>query len=124
MSLLLLSQVQVNQKNTDVCLILADAKVPIAEVVGLSAQAKVALAFKESVHNYRAFDKLDRYIIGPTRGYIKDVLEDREVGSHIERSKILGAWSMIMITGVAIARGSHGSSAKNHERSGTLAGGV
>lgn len=101
-----------------------DAKVPIAEVAGLSAQAKAALAFKQSVHNYRAFNKLDRYIIGPTRGYIKDVLEDKEVESHIETSKTLGAWSIIMITGVAIARGSQGSSSENYGRSGTLGGGV
>jgi len=116
--------VKVNQNITDLYPNLADVKVPITEVAGLSAQAKVALAFKESVHNYRAFDRLDRYIIGPTRGYIKDKLEDKEVKSHIERSKTLGAWSIIMITGIAIARGSQGSSSENHGRSGTLGGGV
>ncbi|KAF2120731.1 hypothetical protein BDV96DRAFT_274295 [Lophiotrema nucula] len=103
----------------------ADAQVPIAELVGLSAQAKATLAFKESVQNYRAFDKLDRYIILPTRGYIKEVLEDEEVQSHIDRSKsTLGAWSILMVTGVAIARGSHGSSSEIHERSGTIGGGA
>jgi len=103
----------------------ADASVPIAQVAGLSAQAKAALAFKESVQNYRAFDRLDRYIILPTRGYIRDVLEDDEVQAQIERSKsVLGAWSLVMITGVAIARGSHGKNSETHEKSGTLGGGV
>ncbi|KAF2849634.1 hypothetical protein T440DRAFT_479816 [Plenodomus tracheiphilus IPT5] len=103
----------------------ADASVPIAEAVGLSVHAKAALAFKNTVQNYRMFDKLDRYIILPTRGYIEDILEDDEVQSHIQRSKsTLGAWSLLLVTGVAVARGSHGSSSDNHERSATVGGGA
>jgi hypothetical protein len=108
----------------DWCLYTADVRVPIAEMANMSADAKAALAFRESTHDYRAFDRLDRYTILPTRGFIEGVLKSKEVESHIEKSTWLGAWSIVMITGVAIARGSRGSSSQNHGTSGALGGGV
>ncbi|KAI5460177.1 hypothetical protein BGZ63DRAFT_389634 [Mariannaea sp. PMI_226] len=98
-----------------------DGDIPIAQLVGLSAHAKAALAFQHTVQRYRCFDRLDRYIILPTRSYIADVLDDPQVQDHIHnRSKnrktlgdFLGAWKIYMVTGVTIARGSRGGSSES-----------
>jgi hypothetical protein len=81
---------------------------PIGAATGITAQASAALAFQKSVENYRIFHKLDRYIFEPTRAYITKALDHKEVTDHLSRHTQFGSWSLYMITGIAVARGSRG----------------
>lgn len=100
----------------------ANADAPVAAAVGVTAKANVGVAFEKSVKNHREFERLDRYIILPNRGYVKAALEDAEVKEHVEASKRLGAWKVFLITGVMVARGSRGGVERSRGRS--LEGGV
>lgn len=102
----------------------ADINIPFAEVVGITAQARAALAFQKLIQNHRSFEKLDRYIILPTRSYIDGVLKNADVEDYIQRNKRLGAWSVFMITGVTIARGSHGSTSESTKKSAETSAGL
>lgn len=102
----------------------ADVSAPVAQVVGLTVQANASLAFQRTVQRYRTFDRLDRYIILPTRNYIAESLDGAQVAEYIEQKKFLGSWKVYMITGLTIARGSRGGASELRGKSGSVGTGL
>ncbi|KAA8632929.1 hypothetical protein SMACR_02073 [Sordaria macrospora] len=80
---------------------LAGAVIPGAELgVGVGA------AFSKSVGNYWEFDRLERYIVQPTRSYVQRCIERDDVKRWIAKNKKLGGrWEVYMVTGIMVARG-------------------
>ncbi|EAA33662.1 hypothetical protein NCU05712 [Neurospora crassa OR74A] len=82
---------------------LAPAGVPFVDLnVGLGG------AFSRSVANYWEFDRLERYIMQPTRSYVQKCIERDEVKRWIAKNKsmmMMGRWEVYMITGIIVARG-------------------
>lgn len=65
------------------------------------------LAFQKSVSNFWEFEALDTVIIQPTSPYIEDSLENDYVQEDIARqTRFMPRWTLYMISGLMIARGS------------------
>ncbi|KAJ4982641.1 hypothetical protein SVAN01_11865 [Stagonosporopsis vannaccii] len=79
----------------------AGAGAPIAAMAGVTLDASVQLAFERSVQNHEAYDKLDTYIVQPSRAYIEDCLDEAELAAYV-KGKL--AWSVFMISGIKVAR--------------------
>ncbi|KLO98308.1 uncharacterized protein FFB20_06319 [Fusarium fujikuroi] len=77
------------------------AGAPILAATGVTAKASLQFAFMKTVESHEEYDRLDTYIVQPTKGYIKDCLEQDELKAHI-KGKI--SWSAFMITGIKVAR--------------------
>ncbi|EED22531.1 conserved hypothetical protein [Talaromyces stipitatus ATCC 10500] len=90
----------------------ATAQLPIPQAMGLvSAGGGAGIAFQKSIARFWCFDAVDVEIIQPDEEYIEESLEVECVKAWIERKRkksLIGAWSMFMITGLAIARGVRG----------------
>jgi hypothetical protein len=83
-----------------------EAGVPAGQAAGVTVRANAVLTFQRSVQNHSEFDKLETWLIMPTRSYIEDTLEDNDVATHVKRVKgWLDSWTMYMISGLVIARG-------------------
>ncbi len=75
-------------------------------IPGVDAEATVGAVFRKRVARHHNFARLDFWTTSPSRLYVSKCLELREVSEHIKRvSSLFGAWSMYMITGLAVARG-------------------
>ena len=73
----------------------------------VTAQLDARLAFRQSVNNYWEFETLDCMIIQPTAPYIEDSLESDLIQKEIARqTKFFNAWTLYMVSGLVIARGS------------------
>lgn len=74
--------------------------------------------------NYKELDTLDRYIIQADSLLIGMILWDETVAARIEQIKdvqLLGlgdSWSVFMITGIIVARGSKGKSGESGKSEG------
>lgn len=77
------------------------AGAPIAAMAGVTLEASVQLAFERSVQDHEAYERLDTYIVQPSRTYIQACLGDADLAAHVQ-GKLL--WSVFMITGIKIAR--------------------
>ncbi|KLP18427.1 uncharacterized protein LW94_6920 [Fusarium fujikuroi] len=77
------------------------AGAPILAAAGVTAKASLQFAFMKTVESHEEYDRLDTYIVQPTKGYIKDCLEQDELKAHI-KGKV--SWSVFMITGIKVAR--------------------
>jgi len=77
------------------------AGAPILAAAGVTAKASLQFAFMKTVESHEEYDRLDTYIVQPTKGYIKDCLEQDELKAHV-KGKI--SWSVFMITGIKVAR--------------------
>ncbi|KAG4285117.1 hypothetical protein FPRO06_06377 [Fusarium proliferatum] len=77
------------------------AGAPILAAAGATAKASLQFAFMKTVESHEEYDRLDTYIVQPTKGYIRDCLEQDELKAHI-KGKI--SWSVFMITGIKVAR--------------------
>ncbi|KAF2191739.1 hypothetical protein K469DRAFT_804532 [Zopfia rhizophila CBS 207.26] len=99
----------------------ANASAPIGGAVTVTAEQHTKLAFERTEKDHKEFGTLDRYIIQVNRKFIGGILEDKEVATHIERTKgvkllgIGGQWSVYMITGITVARGAKGESAESRK---------
>lgn len=77
------------------------AGAPILAAAGVTAKASLQFAFMKTVESHEEYDQLDTYIVQPTKGYIKDCLEQEEMKAHV-KGKV--SWSVFMITGIKVAR--------------------
>jgi hypothetical protein len=77
------------------------AGAPILAATGVTAKASLQLAFMKTVESHEAYDRLDTYIVQPTKGYIEDCLEQNQLKAYV-KGKV--SWSMFMITGIKVAR--------------------
>ena len=105
--------------------VLGEASVPIASgIPGLDATASVGVLFGKRIANYERFARLDQWTTFPSRRYVDMCLKKQEVVDYISRSSsMLGAWTMYMVTGLAVARGC-GVRAARESRGVALHGGV
>ncbi|EWZ93843.1 hypothetical protein FOWG_06493 [Fusarium oxysporum f. sp. lycopersici MN25] len=74
---------------------------PILAATGVTAKASLQFAFMKTVESHEAYDRLDTYIVQPTKGYIEDCLEQGQLNAYV-KGKV--SWSMFMITGIKVAR--------------------
>ena len=79
----------------------AGAGAPVAAMAGVTLEATVQLAFARSVQDHQAYERLNTYIVHPSRTYIEDCLDKAELAAHV-KGKL--AWSVFMITGIKVAR--------------------
>ncbi|KAL5608705.1 hypothetical protein FOVSG1_003386 [Fusarium oxysporum f. sp. vasinfectum] len=77
------------------------AGAPILAATGVTAKASLQFAFMKAVESHEAYDRLDTYIVQPTKGYIEDCLEQDQLKAYV-KGKV--SWSMFMITGIKVAR--------------------
>ncbi|SCV58183.1 uncharacterized protein FFB14_15491 [Fusarium fujikuroi] len=77
------------------------AGAPILAAAGVTAKASLQFAFMKTVESHEEYDRLDTYIVQPTKGYIRDCLEQDELKAHV-KGKV--SWSVFMITGIKVAR--------------------
>jgi hypothetical protein len=90
------------------------AGAPLGSAVPMTAEHQIKVAFERTETDHKEFDTLDRYIIQPNRRFIDRLLEDEDVADHIERKKgaeifgLGGAWTVYIITGITVARGTRG----------------
>ncbi|CAJ0544346.1 Ff.00g035700.m01.CDS01 [Fusarium sp. VM40] len=77
------------------------AGAPILAAAGIAAKASLQFAFMRTVQSYEAYERLETYIVQPTKGYIEDCLAQDNLKAHI-KGKV--AWSMFLITGIKVAR--------------------
>lgn len=91
-------------------------------IPGLDGFGSIGTLFAKRVRDHWEFDCLETYIVQPTRAYVQRCLESDEVKSHIARVKTLGAWSVYMITGLAVARGGGKNLASTESARGAVAG--
>ncbi|KAK1241134.1 hypothetical protein MKX08_001108 [Trichoderma sp. CBMAI-0020] len=95
----------------------ASMTTPTGAGLPVSVEQQTKTAFAHTEKNHKEFDTLDRYIIQVDRSFIRNILEDREVVEHIERTKGIrllgGQWSVFMITGIIVARGGKGKFGEN-----------
>ncbi|KAH7487302.1 hypothetical protein FOMA001_g4063 [Fusarium oxysporum f. sp. matthiolae] len=77
------------------------AGAPILAATGVTAKASLQFAFMKTVESHEAYDRLDTYIVQPTKGYIEDCLEQDQLNAYV-KGKV--SWSMFMITGIKVAR--------------------
>ncbi|RAL13197.1 uncharacterized protein BO97DRAFT_469917 [Aspergillus homomorphus CBS 101889] len=83
-------------------------KAPIASAVtpgGVTPGVGASLAFKKAVENHEAYERVDTYVVTPTRQYVTDCLEalEEEEGSAWGGGR-MRAWTLYMISGIKIAR--------------------
>ena len=68
------------------------------------------VAFQKAVENFEEYDRLDTYIVSPTRGYVENCLKELDEENDDDDGGgggILGrkwAWTVFMVTGLKIAR--------------------
>ncbi|KAK0704349.1 hypothetical protein B0H67DRAFT_499314 [Lasiosphaeris hirsuta] len=94
-----------DDQNTDVS-VLARAGAPLLGMVpGVEASGTLGGLFRRRVERWWEFEGLEMYTVNPTRAYIDRVLAGEEVKKYIERVKVLGGWTVFMVTGLAVARG-------------------
>lgn len=91
----------------------AEAGVPIATVAGATVKAGVQLAFQQSVQGWEEYERLDTYIVQPSKTYVEDCLEGGELAAHVS-DKL--AWSVFMITGIKVARKGKRTGAEERHR--------
>ncbi|KAF5700237.1 hypothetical protein FGLOB1_10904 [Fusarium globosum] len=77
------------------------AGAPILAAAGVTAKASLQFVFMKTVESHEEYDRLDTYIVQPTKGYIRDCLEQDELKAHV-KGKV--SWSVFMITGIKVAR--------------------
>ncbi|RKL39323.1 hypothetical protein BFJ72_g6795 [Fusarium proliferatum] len=77
------------------------AGAPILAAAGVTAKASLQFAFMKTVESHEEYDRLDTYIVQPTKGYIRDCLEQDELQAHVKGKM---SWSVFMITGIKVAR--------------------
>ncbi|KAG5654842.1 hypothetical protein KAF25_009219 [Fusarium avenaceum] len=77
------------------------AGAPILAAAGITAKTSLQFAFMRTVESYEAYERLDTYIVQPTKSYIEDCLAQEKLKAHI-KGKV--AWSIFMITGIKVAR--------------------
>ncbi|KAJ4417225.1 hypothetical protein N0V85_001931 [Neurospora sp. IMI 360204] len=85
----------------------AKASAPLAgaAIPGVELGVGVGAAFSKSVANYWEFDRLERYIMQPTRSYVQRCIEKEDVKQWIAKNKRMGSWEVYMVTGIIVARG-------------------
>ncbi|EHK15955.1 uncharacterized protein TRIVIDRAFT_39918 [Trichoderma virens Gv29-8] len=89
------------------------ASAPVAAALGLgTVKASVGLAFKRSVSKHEEYERLDTYIVQPSRRYVEQCLETDELKRYIGNK---ADWSFFLITGIRVARAGKrsGESTKN-----------
>ncbi|KAI8273796.1 Aminotransferase FUM8 [Colletotrichum sp. SAR 10_98] len=79
---------------------------PVLAALGapVTAKADISAAFKASVSNCEAYDRLDTYIVQVNPLYVDDCLEGNKISQYTKHNATLGTWSMFIITGMKIAR--------------------
>ncbi|UKZ56270.1 hypothetical protein TrVGV298_010104 [Trichoderma virens] len=78
------------------------ASAPVAAALGLgTVKASVGLAFKRSVSKHEEYERLDTYIVQPSRRYVEQCLETDELKRYIGNK---ADWSFFLITGIRVAR--------------------
>lgn len=86
--------------------LMGTAKVPIAAVAGVDVSASIGGLFSKRVTNRHEFSRLDQWTMTPSRPYVNQCLNAKEVEEHIKRTRaIYGRWKIYMVTGLMIARG-------------------
>ncbi|KAK1714997.1 uncharacterized protein BDZ83DRAFT_680772 [Colletotrichum acutatum] len=78
---------------------------PFTATAGTTATISADIASQETVTYHDKFEALDTYTIEVTPAYIQDCIATKEVLDHIRLHSRMGSWSMLMITGIAVARG-------------------
>ncbi|EXA29729.1 hypothetical protein FOVG_18810 [Fusarium oxysporum f. sp. pisi HDV247] len=77
------------------------AGVPILAPAGFTVKASLQLAFKRTMANHEAYNRLDSYIVQPNRHYVSECLKRQELRAQVEGKAM---WSIFMITGIRVAR--------------------
>ncbi|KAF9772130.1 hypothetical protein IL306_010188 [Fusarium sp. DS 682] len=77
------------------------AGAPVLTAAGVTAKVSLQFAFMRTIENHEEYERLDTYIVQPTKDYIKNCLAQEELKAHV-KGKV--AWSMFMITGIKVAR--------------------
>ncbi|KAK3339885.1 hypothetical protein B0T25DRAFT_364479 [Lasiosphaeria hispida] len=97
-----------DDQNTNVSVLARAAAPLLGAVPGVEASGTLGGLFRRRVERWWEFECLETYTVNPTRAYIDRVLAAEEVRGHIERVKMLGGWTVFMVTGLAVARGRTG----------------
>jgi hypothetical protein len=77
------------------------AGAPVLAATGVTAKASLQFAFMKTVESHEEYDRLDTYIVQPTKGYIEDCLDQDQLKAYVKGKAL---WSMFMITGIKVAR--------------------
>lgn len=97
----------------------ANIEAPIGAGTPVSAKEQTKLAFEHTVKNYEEFDTLDEHTIQVNRLFISRILDDEAVAARLEQTKgvrlpgLGDCWSVFMITGMIIARGTKAKSGES-----------
>ena len=87
----------------------AKAEAPlVAMIPGMDASAGAGTSYVNVVSDSWEYERLEEYVVQPTREYIQRCLEGEEVKDYVRRSKKLGGlggWKVYMVTGIMVARG-------------------
>lgn len=92
------------------------ASAPIAALIGLVFKADIRLLFRRTVEHWERYERLDTYIVQPTKTYVDDCLQSNELAMRIKGKK---SWSMFMITGVKVARMGKTDSSESNQSEGS-----
>jgi hypothetical protein len=107
----------------------ATAQIPTGTIPGVNVGGDVGLVFKRSVSRFWEFEKLETFIIRPTKPYVKDSLDDGggPVSKYLDRHRVLagksGSWTLYMISGIVIARGAKSGKIEDSKETGGNVGG-
>lgn len=82
------------------------ADAPVAAGAGVTAKASMGFALKKTVRDYWQFDQLDTMVVQPSRAYINRCLATPQIAEFLQQKKLLSTWSIYIITGLKIVRGS------------------
>ncbi|KAK1540414.1 hypothetical protein CPAR01_06403 [Colletotrichum paranaense] len=78
---------------------------PFTAATGTTAITNADIASQDTVTYHDKFEVLDTYTIEVTPAYIQDCMAGKEVSDHIRLHSRMGSSSVLMVTGIAVARG-------------------
>jgi len=69
--------------------------------VGIAVKGSIQVAFRSAVQNYEEYDRLDTYIVQPSKAYVAECLDGEQLAAHVAGK---WRWKMFMVTGIKVAR--------------------
>ncbi|KAF4339120.1 hypothetical protein FBEOM_6940 [Fusarium beomiforme] len=73
------------------------AGAPVLAAAGVTAKASLQFAFMRTVESHETYERLDTYIVQPSKSYIEDCLAQDALKGKV-------AWKAFIITGIKVTR--------------------